>query len=229
MNISTVKFRVQFTQPGDGDFIEVSFGDHLSLAVIADGPILRAGPVEFEVPVVVYGGETGQLLFKLNGVGADNAVAVVDNITITTSDDADGDGLTFAQETALGTDPRYPDTDADGLDDAYEANVSHTNPLLADTDGDGQSDADEIAAGTNPLDSHSVFAVTEFSRATGGFLLRWSSVAGKTYHIVRSPTVDFADFDVIASGIVGLAPTTTFNDTTIPAQTPQFFYRVEAE
>ena len=51
MNVSTLKFRVQFTQPGDGDFVEVSFGDHLSLAVIADGSIVRAGLVEFEVPV----------------------------------------------------------------------------------------------------------------------------------------------------------------------------------
>jgi hypothetical protein len=43
------------------------------------------------------------------------------------------------------------DTDGDGLTDAYENLVSHTNPLVADTDGDGISDSWEILLGLNPL------------------------------------------------------------------------------
>jgi uncharacterized delta-60 repeat protein len=43
------------------------------------------------------------------------------------------------------------DADGDGLDDGYEADVSHTDPNNADTDGDGLSDGAEIAAGTDPL------------------------------------------------------------------------------
>ena len=230
MNATVLKFRVQFTQAGDGDFVGVYFGDFLPLALIGDGEVMRDEPVDFEIPVSQFGGETAQLLFKLSGVGADNAVVRIDGITIETDDDADHDGLTFAQETALGTDPRYFDTDGDGLSDAYEVNVSHTNPVLADSDGDGQNDAAEIAAGTDPLDSHSVFAVTEFARAGGGFLLRWSAVAGKTYRILRSGTVDFASFDVIVSGIAGIAPVTTYNDTRISTvTTTQAFYRIEAE
>ena len=69
--------------------------------------------------------------------------------------DIDGDGLTNAQETALGTDPRNPDTDGDGLTDGQEVNVYHTNPLLADTDGDGLTDGVEVNTyGTDPLVSN---------------------------------------------------------------------------
>lgn len=229
MNVSTVKFRVQFTQPGDGDYVEVSFGDHLSLAVVADGSIVRAGLVEFEVPVVHYGGETGQLLFKLNGLGADNAVAVVDSIEITTADDADGDGLTFAQETALGTDPRYYDSDADGLDDAYEANVSLTNPLLADTDGDGLSDAAELTAGTNPLLPASRLKSTLARNANGSVTLTWDSVVGKTYTIIRSPDAGFTNFDVVASALISTAASTAWTDNGIPAGSAAMFYVVQVE
>ena len=91
-------------------------------------------------------------------------------------------------------------------------------------------DLAELLAGTNPMGSHSVFTVTEFARAGGGFLLRWSAVAGKTYRILRSGTVGFASFDVIASGLAGVAPVTTYNDTTISTvTTAQAFYRIEAE
>ena len=42
------------------------------------------------------------------------------------------------------------DSDGDGLTDAYEYLVSHTNPSIADTDGDGLSDYGELVLGTNP-------------------------------------------------------------------------------
>jgi K319L-like, PKD domain/Bacterial TSP3 repeat len=64
--------------------------------------------------------------------------------------DSDGDGLTDAEEAALGTDPGNPDTDGDGLGDGAEVNVHHTNPLLVDTDGDGFSDKAEVDAGSDP-------------------------------------------------------------------------------
>ncbi|MCB9685877.1 MAG: thrombospondin type 3 repeat-containing protein [Alphaproteobacteria bacterium] len=68
--------------------------------------------------------------------------------------DLDGDGLTGAEEAALGTDPLLADTDGDGLSDGREG-VYGTEPLLADTDGDGLSDGYEVGNGLDPLDPDS--------------------------------------------------------------------------
>ena len=52
--------------------------------------------------------------------------------------DKDGDGLTNAQEVALGTDPTKADTDGDGIPDKTEVGADPTKPV--DTDGDGKAD-----------------------------------------------------------------------------------------
>gem|GEM_PF-1293641 len=70
--------------------------------------------------------------------------------------DKDGDGLTDAEETTLGTNPDNPDSDGDGLTDYDEQYVYSTDPTEADGDLDGSgnhdliSDADELKIGTNP-------------------------------------------------------------------------------
>jgi len=66
-------------------------------------------------------------------------------------DDSDVDGLPDAEEDYLGTNPRNRDTDGDGLSDAAEVDVHHTQPLLSDSDSDGYSDGHEIGAQTSPL------------------------------------------------------------------------------
>jgi hypothetical protein len=72
------------------------------------------------------GSETGQgAVVGLGSASGTNEVPLSDaNVPI----DRDGDGLSDADETSLGTDP-----------------------LLRDTDGDGVSDEDEVRAGTDPL------------------------------------------------------------------------------
>ncbi len=64
--------------------------------------------------------------------------------------DPDQDGLTTAEELALGTDPFNADTNGDGIPDgtAVAAGLSPTNP---DMDGDGVSNTAERSQGTNPL------------------------------------------------------------------------------
>lgn len=66
--------------------------------------------------------------------------------------DWDNDGLSNSLERELGTDPRNPDTDGDGLEDGIEHNVLGTDPLLPDTDDDGLTDGDEVLVhSTDPL------------------------------------------------------------------------------
>jgi hypothetical protein len=64
-------------------------------------------------------------------------------------DDTDGDGLTDAEETELGTDPAIVDTDEDELGDGDEVDAG-SDPLEPDTDGDGILDGAEVANGTDP-------------------------------------------------------------------------------
>lgn len=64
--------------------------------------------------------------------------------------DADHDGLTDAEETALGTNNNSVDSDFDGLFDYEEVKVYLTNPNNADTDGDGFVDGMELRNGYNP-------------------------------------------------------------------------------
>ena len=58
--------------------------------------------------------------------------------------DYDHDGLIKRIETEIGTDPKNPDTDGDGLKDGEEYLTYKTDPLKADTDGDGLNDGDEV-------------------------------------------------------------------------------------
>ncbi|MCB9727143.1 MAG: VCBS repeat-containing protein [Deltaproteobacteria bacterium] len=93
----------------------------------------------------------------LNGDGAtDLAVTNEDGRSISVllnragSVDSDGDGVSDADEAALGTDPFDADTDGDGVLDGDELTAG-TDPLSADTDGDGLLDGEELTAGTDPL------------------------------------------------------------------------------
>ena len=62
--------------------------------------------------------------------------------------DPDSDGLSHAEEDALGTLGNVADSDADGLGDGVETT---TSARFADTDGDGLSDGDEVTRRTDPL------------------------------------------------------------------------------
>ena len=69
--------------------------------------------------------------------------------------DTDSDGLSNAQELAIGTLVSDSDTDDDGAGDGQEVNDYGTDPTDADTDDDGLSDGQEIQGGTDPADDDS--------------------------------------------------------------------------
>jgi hypothetical protein len=75
---------------------------------------------------------------------------VTGTVTVPQRQDTDADGLSDAEEVALGTDPKQKDSDADGLTDYEEAKVYRTDPLKPDTDGDGHVDGEEVDGGFNP-------------------------------------------------------------------------------
>lgn len=70
--------------------------------------------------------------------------------------DLDQDGLLDTDEYDDGTNLRRADSDADGLPDGYEVNISMTNPRKDDTDEDGLSDGAEVlVTNTDPTQTDS--------------------------------------------------------------------------
>jgi outer membrane protein OmpA-like peptidoglycan-associated protein len=65
--------------------------------------------------------------------------------------DADGDGLSDAEEDALGTDPTLADSDVDGVPDGVEKRAG-TDPLSGDSDSDGLGDGEEDKNKNGKLD-----------------------------------------------------------------------------
>ena len=88
--------------------------------------------------------------------------------------DSDNDGLTNAEEAALGTDPLNVDSDGDGYSDYAEVNLHNTNPASSDSDSDGMTDKWEKQFGLDPsvddaiddLDGDSYSNITEFKAGT---------------------------------------------------------------
>ena len=77
------------------------------------------------------------------------------------------------------------DSDGDGLVDLDEAKFYGSYPLLADSDRDGASDAHEIAAGTQPANPSSVFAVKIDTDEDGKTKLSIPTLTGLEYTLQR--------------------------------------------
>ena len=94
-----------------------------------------------------------------------------------------------------------------------------------DADGDGASDDDELAAGTDPDDPDSVFAILPVSRQTAlGPEVRWHSVAGKSYQVQRATALGLA-FETLSGLLPATPPVNVFIDETAP-EGGELFYRI---
>lgn len=119
-----------------------------------------------------------------------------------------------------------PDTDSDGLPDAYEQSVGlngAVSNLNLDSDNDGVPDTVEYRLGTHPSDPTSFFtAIASVATPdTGDLHLKWPSVAGEEYQIEYSQDLGTA-FSPVAS------VTATSGETTyaVPRTLHAGFFRV---
>lgn len=149
--------------------------------------------------------------------------------------DWDSDGLSNAQETAIGTDPRKPDTDGDQLQDGEEVltygsdpllrdtdadilldgdevNTYKTDPADADTDGGSVQDGAEVARGTNPLDPRDDVPATATATASGP-TPTWTPVVITNTPL---PTATWTPVVITATPLPSTTPTATATATTIP-------------
>jgi len=83
-----------------------------------------------------------------------------------------------------------PDTDADGIPDAWE--YVHTNVLTVladggtDSDGDGTSDVDEYGGDTNPFDPDDYLCITDFEVVTPTNRVTWTCKPTRRYTLQHS-------------------------------------------
>lgn len=94
------------------------------------------------------------------------------------------DGLLTSSAVSMNLDVvAPPDTNANGLPDAWEAAYGVTNPN-ADDDEDGRTNLQEYFAGSNPTNAASVFRIlTAPLKSNGHCTLTWSSVGGTRYRV----------------------------------------------
>lgn len=112
---------------------------------------------------------------------------------------------------------------SNGFDD------SDPSDALLDTDGDGRDNFAEYLAGSDPRDPSSFFRVgTVETTPSGGFLLRWNSVLGRTYQVSYSnDLMNWFGFGA-AGSVTATGPVTEFTDPS--ASLPERrYYRISIE
>ena len=129
-------------------------------------------------------------------------------------------GFSFMNLTGTQVRLAVPDSDGDGLPDAWERQhfpgLGTMGPGT-DYDQDGQSDRDEYWAGTHPRDEASCFRATHVQQAAtaNGFVVRWFSASNKTYELYRSTNLMSGLFDVVNTSITGTPSENAYTDTAV--------------
>jgi hypothetical protein len=147
---------------------------------------------------------------------------------------ANGSYIGILDTLELGTDPG-PDTDGDGMRDAWESDndldPDDPNDARLDDDQDGTTNLQEFYAGTDPQDPDSRFEILELKHGTGSPLLRWSSVPGKSYRITWSENLLTWQYLESYPGqpmtVTAAAGSSTETTIVLPQNVLRLFMRVE--
>lgn len=121
-----------------------------------------------------------------------------------------------------------PDSDNDGLNDAWEqlyfGNLSGNG--ADDFDSDGFPDLSEFLAGTIPTNSASVLKVFgNPSAGGGGTTVEWSAVSGRTYRLQFKYPLEAANWSNVPGDVTASGPVASKLDASATVQALRF-YRV---
>ena len=145
--------------------------------------------------------------------------------------DTDGDGLTYSEEVAAGTNPNNPDTDGDGLDDGWEFEHGLDAVVASDTaedaDDDGADLREEYTADTDPNDAVDYLKINEFNKDVVAEIL-FNSSSNRTYTLLYCTNlVDDEWFSVSGqSDVPGTGAATTLSNSTDGSAC---YYKVQVE
>ena len=94
----------------------------------------------------------------------------------------------------------------------------------ADSDGDGMTNAQEFTAGTNPNDRASVLKVSSMVRSGNDMLVSFPTVAGKTYRLDASTTLQSGSWTTVQDNIAGTGGTVQVTDANGALQSRRFYH-----
>ncbi|MGB6220313.1 DUF6807 family protein [Haloferula sp.] len=121
------------------------------------------------------------------------------------------------------------DSELDGMVDSWELGYfgSLNRDGTGDEDRDGSTDLEEHVAGTNPKDPQSFFRIKEVEGDdTGGIVIRWNSVPGRSYRAMKSSTLE-DDWTPLSDPIPGTGGVISVK-AEVSRDERQGFYRIEA-
>jgi hypothetical protein len=124
----------------------------------------------------------------------------------------------------LGTDiTNNPDSDTDGLPDAWEitnfTNLDQTGS--GDFDHDGLTNLQEYIFGSNPTNASSGQPLTSIAPTSGGFVFSFPTISGRIYQ--PQVSTNLATWSALGSPITGDGTTKSATDLTVA---PRRFYRL---
>jgi len=126
-----------------------------------------------------------------------------------------------------------PDTDGDGLPDAWERqyfgslNAPEGGPEQ-DPDGDGLTNRQEFLAGTDPRVAASVLRITSVHFSEADVVIRFSTMSGRSYRVERTANLDRDSWTTVADHVVGTGAVVEVSDFGADGQRRQF-YRVRLQ